>query len=466
MPKVAQISINKINANICKFPGEFIRTPSNELFCNICSTVVNHVKQFFVEAHRNTAKHVRGIIQSSSNSQTQLFLQPAFKSDFTKDVLKAFLSADIPLRKLRNKNLKKLFASIGHPLPAEQTCRMKVTELYEEEIERIKALIKDEPVFIIVDESDISGKKYVNILVGIISKPHISYLVECAPLSTAANSEILLRLIDDTINFLSISRPNFNLLLTDAASYMLSTGRTLHKLYPHLFHVTCIAHLIHNCAMRIRAHFVDVDQLIARIKNAVIKNKTRANTFNEIGIPPETIVTRWASWLIAAMYYSANFPVVQGIVRKWSGDGVLVRQAKEIIEKPGIVQALIAIERSYRNLINIIFKLECKSCGIMETMRCINELQFNEDPCAIGIYLKGRLEKNEIIHILECTRTEISPHLYSLLQNCQSTSAAVERSFSLLKKMLTKERNFNCENVRKYVIIYFNSSVNNEQDIF
>ena len=68
MPKVAQISINKINSNICKFPGEFIRTPSNEFFCNICSTVVNHVKQFFVETHRNTAKHVRGIIQSSSNS--------------------------------------------------------------------------------------------------------------------------------------------------------------------------------------------------------------------------------------------------------------------------------------------------------------------------------------------------------------------------------------------------------------
>ena len=81
--------------------------------------------------------------------------------------MKAFLSADIPLRKLRNKNLKKLFASIGHPLPTEQTCRMKVIEPYEEKIERIKVLIKDEPVFIIVDESDISGKKYVNILVGI-----------------------------------------------------------------------------------------------------------------------------------------------------------------------------------------------------------------------------------------------------------------------------------------------------------
>ena len=50
-------------SDICKFPSEFIRTPSNELFCDICSTVVNHVKQFFVEAHRNTAKHVRGIIQ-------------------------------------------------------------------------------------------------------------------------------------------------------------------------------------------------------------------------------------------------------------------------------------------------------------------------------------------------------------------------------------------------------------------
>ena len=48
---------------------------------------------------------------------------------------------------------------------------------------------------------------------------------------------------------------NFALLLTDAARYMSLAGKTLKKLYPFLMHVTCVAHLLHNYAMRVRAYF-------------------------------------------------------------------------------------------------------------------------------------------------------------------------------------------------------------------
>ena len=27
-------------------------------------------------------------------------------------------------------------------------------------------------------------------------------------------------------------------------------------------HVTCVAHLLHNCAMRVRAHFKNIDEVI------------------------------------------------------------------------------------------------------------------------------------------------------------------------------------------------------------
>ena len=36
---------------------------------------------------------------------------------------------------------------------------------------------------------------------------------------------------------------------------------------------------------------------------------------------------------------------------------------------------------------------------------------------------------------------------HHMLQNSQHTSASVERSFSMLKKLLAKNRNFNVENV-------------------
>ena len=54
---------------------------------------------------------------------------------------------------------------------------------------------------------------------------------------------------------LEIKRENISLFLTDAARYMSLAGKTLMELYPYLMHITCVAHLLHNCAMRVSAHF-------------------------------------------------------------------------------------------------------------------------------------------------------------------------------------------------------------------
>ena len=55
-------------------------------------------------------------------------------------------------------------------------------------------------------------------------------------------------------------------------------------------------------------------------------------------------------------------------------------------------------------------------------------------------------------------RQDISPAAYHMLQNSQPTSAFVERSFSMLKKLLAKDKNFKVENVRHYMILNFKSS--------
>ena len=53
-------------------------------------------------------------------------------------------------------------------------------------------------------------------------------------------------------------------------------------------------------------------------------------------------------------------------------------------------------------------------------------------------------------------RRDIEPVLYAKLQKCQPTSASVERSFSMLNKLLAKDRNFLNENVSKYLVLHYN----------
>ena len=68
------------------------------------------------------------------------------------------------------------------------------------------------------------------------------------------------------------------------------------------------------------------------------------------------------------------------------------------------------------------------------------------------------MQNNDISKIINIQRQHISPAVYHMLQNSQTTSASVERRFSMLKKLLAKDRNFKVENLRHYMILHFNAS--------
>ena len=93
-------------------------------------------------------------------------------------------------------------------------------------------------------------------------------------------------------------------------------GKALKDLYPSLMHVTCIAHQLHNCAMRVRKYFKHIDDVVATIKAATIKSKDRKKGFRRAGLssPPDPVITRWATWLTAALRLSEYFPAVRTIV--------------------------------------------------------------------------------------------------------------------------------------------------------
>ena len=162
----------------------------------------------------------------------------------------------------------------------------------------------------VIDGTDISGCKYVNTLVGDTEQPETGYLLHCKILDSSPNQQNAIHAVDDAIRTLQTDRDNFVLLLTDAARYLRAAGRIVKQTYPRLFHITCMAHCLHNVAQRIRANYEDVDKLIAAVKAVVVKNKDRSAKFSAINSPSEPLVTRWESWLKAVEHYVKNFPRV------------------------------------------------------------------------------------------------------------------------------------------------------------
>ena len=65
------------------------------------------------------------------------------------------------------------------------------------------------------------------------------------------------------------------------------------------------------------------------------------------------------------------------------------------------------------------------------------------------------MQNNDIFEITNTERQDISLAVYHVLQNSQAISASVEKSASMLIKLLAKDRNFKVENVRHYMILHF-----------
>ena len=53
---------------------------------------------------------------------------------------------------------------------------------------------------------------------------------------------------------------------------MCSAGKLLKAMYPSLLYVTCLAHLMHNCALKVKIFYDEVDNSIAAVKANTVKN--------------------------------------------------------------------------------------------------------------------------------------------------------------------------------------------------
>ena len=102
----------------------------------------------------------------------------------------------------------------------------------------------------------------------------------------------------------------------------------------------------------------------------------------------------------------------------------------------------------YRTLAANVEFLEGSACTIIEAYGLLKNMQFDDDTCAIKNYIKKRLSNSDLETIINCTNLTIDPTSYTLLQKTQPTSAAVERSFSMLSELLRKDRNFDVKNAK------------------
>ena len=194
-------------------------SPNNEFYGKLCSCTVFWKLRLSCRKSSKYIQTPKNVRQQFSTTNPTHFANvfEEQRHQFCEKVTKTFSSADISMYKLNDKHIKNLFLDIGPTLLSETICIKTVPQLSADELERIRKAVHHEQIFLVLHESTLSGKQYLNILIGSLATPHVSY---CQPPLCAPNNNSIAQAVDNAIRSLGIHRNSLCLLLSDPSKYM------------------------------------------------------------------------------------------------------------------------------------------------------------------------------------------------------------------------------------------------------
>ena len=298
-----------------------------------------------------------------------------------KELCKVFVSANLSWKKLDNPELIDfLERHTKVAVPNKETVRLQLDGLFLEVYASIKKDLSGKPFWLGIDEcTDAMGRPLVNVLVGALGQELFQkpYLVECTYLDGPANNEsiteVVQKTIQDLFGFKTFDIEQFRALLSDAVGYMLKAGNNLKAFYPKLLHITCLCHAMHRVCEHVREMFPKVNHLIGLVKKIFLKAPSRIATWHEtnpdIPLPPEPCLTRWGTWVYAAVFYHENFEAIRKVIVKLKpDDAAAIPKAQELVQDPDVLSDLQFIGENLEWIPSLITCMEESGSSIDESL--------------------------------------------------------------------------------------------------
>jgi hypothetical protein len=252
------------------------------------------------------------------------------------------ISANIPLNKVSNKQFISFMEKYtNRSVSTESTLRKNyLSSCYEDAVRRVRNIIGDNKIWISINElTNVDSRCVASVIVGTLfaDRPGNIFVLHSEVLDKVSHTTIAI-LFDSAMKMLwkdEVKRDRILLFVTDAAPYMLKAAKGLKMLYPRMVHLTCLVHGLHRVAEEIRGNYPDVDSLISSVKKIFLKASLRVEKFKQeapsLSGTPNPVLTRWETWLDAAMYYCENYSTIGKIVSELeSNEASSVKFVKEL----------------------------------------------------------------------------------------------------------------------------------------
>ncbi len=173
---------------------------------------------------------------------------------------------------------------------------------------------------------------------------------------------------------------------------------------------------------------------------------------SEIGKPPNVVVTRWNTWLEAAIWYYNHFEKVKLYFCNLLSNDEKCKSVRlmMLLNNERLYDELKTIYNNYSNLCEVIkhgLDITLTVSKAKDLYECLN---FYNDLFKTKDYIETRLQNNDLLNLWKENENQRNSNKNDLY-NCPATTIMVERSFSMLNKVLAHDRNFKAENIVKYL---------------
>jgi hypothetical protein len=176
MPKAKCFDSSSLIGFVQEFGEKCFSTDGKILFCKACEISVMAAKRFCVCQHCETAKHQKNLhLQSMKQNRQKLLLEnpetstSSKMSQFHRDLCEMLISANILLKKVRNKQFTNFMEKYrNRSVPTESTLRNNyLSSCYEDAVRRVRNIIGDNKIWVSIDKStDVDSRCVANVIVG------------------------------------------------------------------------------------------------------------------------------------------------------------------------------------------------------------------------------------------------------------------------------------------------------------
>nr|CAD7435202.1 unnamed protein product [Timema monikensis] len=163
---------------------------------------------------------------------------------------------------------------------------------------------------------------------------------------------------------------------------MLKAAASLKVFYTQLIHVTCLAHAVHRVAEDIRSRFTNVNAIIYTVKKVFLKAPSRIFSFKtalpNISLPQQPVLTRWGTWLHAALYNADYLGDIQKVVQTFDEEqAVAIIEANAAISSSSVSADLAYVKSNFGNLPGAITALEARDLHLVKAVKIMRGIEEN-----------------------------------------------------------------------------------------